>query len=347
MDFLTILFIAWLITKAIASDAPYALRGKMPPKHLERMERLRRGEPVPLRYGLGDYLHDLWSMALQADLARRQRKAKEKQDTELDGKVPTPDELAPPAASGDPDEPPKGAAVPDPEQGPAVPEELPPVVDHGRPDDGVRDTCAGCTGCDRCKPAKEGRSERFRWTCARCGKRSGRGFPTAEIAEGDFDFHECGLRLRNFDEQEPPPSRPPKQKTDSDKSNGQVIPFPAPPPAQHPNPQGEPMNTNTTDDVNQAGTSEVTGLASAVQYTKGVAAAHASHGAGEAFVSSLRAFKVGEGDVALVQQAQEASRNAAAMWQAAADALINHNSGVREAYQAAPEAGDRQFVTSE
>ena len=99
-------------------------------------------------------------------------------------------------------------------------------------------------------------------------------------------------------------------------------------------------------DIN-APVAEVTGLASAVHYTKGVAAAHESHGSGEAFVGSLRSFEVGDPDIALVQEAQEASRNAAAKWQAAADALHNHNASVREAYQAAPEAGNKQFATSE
>lgn len=93
--------------------------------------------------------------------------------------------------------------------------------------------------------------------------------------------------------------------------------------------------------------SEVTGLSSAVAYAKGVAAAHSAHGSGEGYVSSLASFEVGAGDIAKVRAAQEASINAAALWQTAADALHDHNMAVREAYRAAPDAGNKTFATSE
>lgn len=115
MDVFTILFIAWVLTQWVTGDAPYALRGKMPPKHLERMERLRRGESVPLRYGLGDYLHDLWAMALKADVERRQRKAAKKRE------VPNSDVPAPATVGGGQEKAPASAVVPDPTSGPAAP----------------------------------------------------------------------------------------------------------------------------------------------------------------------------------------------------------------------------------
>ncbi len=94
-------------------------------------------------------------------------------------------------------------------------------------------------------------------------------------------------------------------------------------------------------------TTEVTGLATAVSYAEGVAAAHESHATdAETFAGSLASNGVGDGTVGLVAQAQEASGVAAAAWTAVKDAL-NDQMGVKEAYDATPDAGDKDFVTAE
>jgi hypothetical protein len=105
--------------------------------------------------------------------------------------------------------------------------------------------------------------------------------------------------------------------------------------------------------TNQGGThmsgssGEVTGLASAVTYANEVAATHDEHGSGEGFVSSLASFEVGQGDIAKVLAAQEASRNAGALWREAAQALQDSNNAVKEAYSTSPDAGNKQFATQE
>lgn len=94
-------------------------------------------------------------------------------------------------------------------------------------------------------------------------------------------------------------------------------------------------------------TTEVTGLATAIQYAEGVAAAHVAHSTdAETFASSLAGNGVGDDTVGLVAQAQEASAAAADAWQSVADTLHGHT-GVKEAYDATPDAGDKEFVTAE
>lgn len=94
-------------------------------------------------------------------------------------------------------------------------------------------------------------------------------------------------------------------------------------------------------------TTEVTGLTTAIDYANGVAQAHQSHAAdAETFAASLASNEVGDGTIGLAVQAQEASSAAGAAWSAVADAL-NDQTGVKEAYEATPDAGSREFVTSE
>ncbi len=102
----------------------------------------------------------------------------------------------------------------------------------------------------------------------------------------------------------------------------------------HPN-QEDPMST------------EVTGLATAIDYAAGVAQAHESHATdAETFAASLASNGVGDSTVGLVAQAAEASGQAAAAWAAVRGALEEQVT-VKEAYEATPDAGDKDFVTAE
>lgn len=286
IEFLVIAWVAWQFTNLLVQDGVHAVKGTTPPRHVERMARLERGEQLPQRYGIGGYLRDLLDDALHADIERRRRKGERKREAEERGDVPTPHTPGTPASNGEPETRPVRTSVPDPDGGPAPAAPAAAAPDQNPMPDSPDD--------DTVTPASV------------------------------------------VDEPATTPAYPPQPQAD-DGPTARVYQFPQ-------QPEGDSMAT-TTD--NPSGVTEVTGLASAVAYANGVAAAHEAHGSGESYVASLRQFQVGDSDVALVQAAQEASKNAAAKWQTAADALRDHNAGVREAYQTAPEAGNKQFATSE
>jgi hypothetical protein len=128
---------------------------------------------------------------------------------------------------------------------------------------------------------------------------------------------------------EPPPARGPS-RAPADTDDGQplavVIPFPK-------------------EDTDMFG--EVTGLVTAQQYAAGMAQAMADQvPATEQFVASLTANEVSGDAVAAAAHAQELSLAASQAWQAATDAL-HRQDVVKEAYGAVPEAGTKEFVTSE
>jgi hypothetical protein len=103
-------------------------------------------------------------------------------------------------------------------------------------------------------------------------------------------------------------------------------------------------NTMTTS-TQQSG--EVTGIPSAIHYAKEMAAAHVSHGGNEGFLGSLARMEVGDGDVAKVRAAMQASRNAGALWEDAANSIEQNNGGVKQAYAVAPDAANKQANTTE
>lgn len=98
---------------------------------------------------------------------------------------------------------------------------------------------------------------------------------------------------------------------------------------------------------NTTGTGEITGLATAQQYAAGMAGAFSSQSANtEQFMANLTANQVTGEAVTAAAQAQELTNAAAAAWASAQDALHRHTQ-VAEAYAANPDAGSREFVTSE
>ncbi len=93
--------------------------------------------------------------------------------------------------------------------------------------------------------------------------------------------------------------------------------------------------------------SEVTGVRSLVKYLTDVAAAHAGHGHGEGFLGSLTGMEVGEPDLQLVRDAQEASQNAAAAWARASASVAANNLPVAEQYSLNPQAANKHANTNE
>ena len=92
---------------------------------------------------------------------------------------------------------------------------------------------------------------------------------------------------------------------------------------------------------------EVSGLASAQNYATEMSTAMANQvPLTENFVASLQGGGVSGDAVAAAARAQELSAAASAAWTEARAALDRQNT-VREAYQATPEAGNKEFVTSE
>jgi hypothetical protein len=108
------------------------------------------------------------------------------------------------------------------------------------------------------------------------------------------------------------------------------------------------VSTTEGDDMTTTQLSgEVTGIPSAIRYAQQMAEAHASHGGNEGYLTSLANMEVGAGDIAKVQAAMEASANAGAMWQAAADSIDKNNRAVAEAYSTSPDAANKQANTNE
>lgn len=134
-----------------------------------------------------------------------------------------------------------------------------------------------------------------------------------------------------------------------------VEPAPAPkPPASAPEPTGPdaqviPMfRTPQKEEVAEMSVAEVTGLQSAIAHAEAVAAAHEQHSmaGGEGYLSSLAGFGVRGQAIQLVATAQEFTEMAAGAWRAAATELAKQNM-VKEAYDAVPDAGSREFVQGE
>jgi hypothetical protein len=92
---------------------------------------------------------------------------------------------------------------------------------------------------------------------------------------------------------------------------------------------------------------EATGLVSAIGYADEMRRVHEANMAEiEAWTASLRANEVSGDPITAAARAAEQTQAAAAAWDQAKTALERHMA-VKEAYDANPDAGSRQFVTSE
>lgn len=161
-------------------------------------------------------------------------------------------------------------------------------------------------------------------------------------------FHD---RRQRRDEEQPADDETPQNQTATRPCAGCGTPLPAMPGIKPsdavrcancgpngPNPtatEGEPMTTTSV-------SGEVTGTRSAVAYARRMAEAHAQHSGNEGYVTSLQNMEVGSGDIALVQQAMEASQIAAAKWAAAAASIEKNNAALREHYANVPDAASKE-----
>jgi hypothetical protein len=93
--------------------------------------------------------------------------------------------------------------------------------------------------------------------------------------------------------------------------------------------------------------SEVTSIRAAISVLEQIANAHAAHSGDEGFLGSLVRMEVGADDQAKVRAAQEASRNAGALWAQATATIRAHNDPVGQAYSTSPGAGNKAANTNE
>ena len=108
-----------------------------------------------------------------------------------------------------------------------------------------------------------------------------------------------------------------------------------------------PLFPTKEDHTMTATTGEATGLVSAMNHAEALRKTYENYAAmGDTFVASLAAGEVSGEAVAAAQRAREAEQLAAAEWAACHTALAQQLH-VKEAYNAAPDAGSKQFVTSE
>lgn len=131
-------------------------------------------------------------------------------------------------------------------------------------------------------------------------------------------------------EQDPAPEPTPEQEHDTTEGpDAQIIPlFPT---------QEDPMTV----------TGEATGLVSAMNHAEALRKTYENYAAmGDTFVASLANGEVSGEAVNAAQRAREAEQLAAAEWAACHHALAEQLA-VKEAYNATPDAGSKQFVTSE
>lgn len=91
-------------------------------------------------------------------------------------------------------------------------------------------------------------------------------------------------------------------------------------------------------------TGETAGLGSAIRFAAGMADSMRDAAARtETSIASLTGSEVGEGPLAVLQQAMEAATNAAAAYEAA-QAELQKQVSVKEAYDATPDAGNKRFL---
>jgi hypothetical protein len=92
---------------------------------------------------------------------------------------------------------------------------------------------------------------------------------------------------------------------------------------------------------------EATGLSSSIAYAAGMVKAHEANVAeAEGWAASLQAQGVTGPAVEAAHRAMETQQQAAAAWRQAQAALESHL-GIKEQYDAHPDAGSREFITTE
>jgi len=111
--------------------------------------------------------------------------------------------------------------------------------------------------------------------------------------------------------------------------------------------EGTQMTTMTSDNATSQPTGETAGLGSAIRFATGMANSMRDAAARtETSIASLTGSEVGPGPIAVLQQAMEAAANAAAAYDAA-KAELEKQLSVKEAYDATPDAGNKQFLQND
>ena len=111
--------------------------------------------------------------------------------------------------------------------------------------------------------------------------------------------------------------------------------------------EGNRMSVMTSNNTTGQPTGETAGLGSAIRFAEGMANSMRDAATRtETSVASLTGSEVGSGPIAALQQAMEAAANAASAYEHAKTELEKQLS-VKEAYDATPDAGNKQFLQTD
>jgi hypothetical protein len=371
VELLSILAVIWVV-KVLFTDVAYAARGETPPRVKLKMAQLQKAggkNAPPRRYGAGDYFRDLWHDAMEDAREHREKKR-------ADAKAAAADD----SSNGG------GEAVTDPAQAPGPsPVQAPPAVPTmpappgvGAPQqpgaaDGARPRLVDVTPTDW--PGWGPRRERPPMPeVPRANLDLFDQYLLGLVRLGDDSWSEQ-MRAKSWDElraywahiasltpeelcaelnAELAKARArvaarggaPNQNASASQAGdgGQQTPLADVLPIRPVPKEGNTVSTPTT----SAPAPEATGLTSAIAYASQMAATFGNNAAStEQWIASLQ----GQGGVtgpaiAAAHQAVEKQQECAAAWQACAAALGGHTQ-VKEAYQANPGAGNREFVTND
>lgn len=159
------------------------------------------------------------------------------------------------------------------------------------------------------------------WSCHFCSA-AGAGYATEDDAADDHALH---MKRKH------------PMQTDSEATS----------PAAGPDTNVYPFPNRTEKENNMSDThAEVYGMDQAINYARTLAGSAAEHGTAgnEGYISQLEQNKVGGETLQSAHDMQEAFANAAAAAERHAE-LLEEGKAVQEAYDSAPDAGDKEFVT--
>ena len=189
--------------------------------------------------------------------------------------------------------------------------------------------CIGDDACDDCK-----RNGSWRWECHDCG-----------AWEVGYKSRELALRAARDHHRYHHPNCPgsqAKSETNTETTGPETTPEPG-----TENPTNERKDDMTANTATAAASGEVTGLQSAINYVALMRqSAETAVSSLEQSMAGLQSGGVSGPTLEHLTAAQEHMSHAAQAFAAAEGVLRSHMS-VREAYEATPDAGSKEFVTSE
>lgn len=324
-DLAALWLIIWLLKNA-AMDVSHAVKGTPNPRYeLKKAKAKAAGQAAPTqpRYGSRDWFGDLVSDGLQAQTAWRRRKADEKRQAREFAESKQQDDAEAVAERGD--------------------------QESGEP--------AGDVVHDGKIPANAN-TGKWSWACRKTGcPGKGFDFDTEQDATKAADQHRCmntgsrpaeGVQIRR-----PGTDRPAPPQTPGSEPGGAPIPEQHDPPrlaAPQDGPTATvypfPTKTQQEDTVSTDVTSEVTGLDQSINYARSLAAFAGEHEASgnEGYIGHLTQRKVIGQALQSAYDMQAAFENARVAAEAHATELEKQRT-VQEAYDQAPDAGDKSYMT--